>query len=228
LAAHIAQNGVERAVRERLAGDEADVIDGEHDQAHADHEPNAAAWETQRDRRADQDEHDTRGRQRELLLNLDAYRFIDVRFSSIGRAMLDRRRRVERRRGRRRSRDVQGDPDGGLGTDRGGTDRGDGVYHGHRTFRRVSRLRRRTMQGDTGAGRRAHHDAASACVGVAGGGVGAGCCDAWAGCFRLALLRLAPRAPPLARADFTDGGALTFETSQQRAVDAANRLGGAA
>ena len=73
LSAHIAQNGEMMFLfAERFAADETDVIDREHEEARADHEPHAAARKAQRERRADEHEHDARRGERELLLDLDA------------------------------------------------------------------------------------------------------------------------------------------------------------
>src|SRR5215204_5695396 len=93
-AAHIAQKG---AIGERFPGDQTDVVDREHDQAHPDDEPDAAARKAQGDRRADQDEHDARGRKGELLLDLDV---VTVHRRSVldhaASSRLDSRYRVER------------------------------------------------------------------------------------------------------------------------------------
>ena len=67
------------ALRDRLTGDQADVIEREHEQADADGQADAAAREPQRYRRPEQHEDEARHRQRELLVDLDAVRIHESR-----------------------------------------------------------------------------------------------------------------------------------------------------
>ena len=71
---HRHHGGSEPALGQRFAGDQADVVEREHHQADADHEPDAAAREAQRDRRAEEHEDEARDGERELLLDLDVVR----------------------------------------------------------------------------------------------------------------------------------------------------------
>ncbi len=73
LSAHIAQNGEMMFwLASASPADEADVVDAKRSGSYADqHEPDAAARKAERDRRADEHEHDAGRGERELLLDLD-------------------------------------------------------------------------------------------------------------------------------------------------------------